>query len=133
MLTSHAPVHVPDTLADALAMRADHPDAMAIAAHRLEGHHDFSTFRATECQAASPEKTLDELRVSRVGEEIHVTARARSFLHHQVRNMVGTLERVGAGKWTADDVADALAARDRRRGGPAAPPDGLYLTAVAYD
>jgi len=108
------------------------PDAMNVAAQVLVGHHDFSSFRASECQAASPEKTLDELSVARRGEEIHFSARARSFLHHQVRNMVGSLTWVGQGKWTADDLAQALATRDRRAGGPTAPAEGLYLTEVRY-
>jgi tRNA pseudouridine38-40 synthase len=98
----------------------------------LVGRHDFTTFRAQQCQAKSPEKTLDALTVTRAGEEIEVRARARSFLHHQVRNMVGTLRLVGEGKWTAADVAAALAARDRSAGGPTAPPDGLYLVEVVY-
>lgn len=107
-------------------------DAMHDAAQALVGHHDFTTFRASICQAKSPLKTLDRLALARVGEEIHVTARARSFLHHQVRNMVGTLKLVGDGKWTRADVENALAARDRARGGPTAPADGLYLVAVTY-
>jgi len=106
--------------------------AMHEAAQRLIGRHDFSTFRASECQAKTPVKTLDALVVSRQGEEIEIDARARSFLHHQVRNMVGTLRLVGEGKWSADDMSAALAARDRAKGGPTAPPDGLYLVAVAY-
>jgi tRNA pseudouridine38-40 synthase len=106
--------------------------AMHAAAQRLIGRHDFSTFRASECQAKTPVKTLDVLNVSRRGAEIEVEARARSFLHHQVRNMVGTLRLVGEGKWTADDLAAALEARDRRAGGPTAPADGLYLVRVAY-
>ncbi|MBW7851465.1 MAG: tRNA pseudouridine(38-40) synthase TruA [Rhodospirillales bacterium] len=106
--------------------------AMAAAARQLVGRHDFSTFRAAECQAGSPVKTLDLLDVTRRGEEIQVVARARSFLHHQVRNMVGTLRLAGEGKWTPDDVAAALAARDRRAGGPTAPACGLYLTEVIY-
>ncbi len=106
--------------------------AMHEAARRLLGKHDFSTFRASLCQAKSPVKTLDALDVARAGDEIRVHARARSFLHHQVRNMVGTLELVGAGKWTADDVSTALAACDRARGGPTAPADGLYLVEVGY-
>jgi len=105
---------------------------MHTAAQRLIGKHDFSTFRASECQAKTPVKTLDALTVTRLGEEIDIEARARSFLHHQVRNMVGTLRLVGEGKWSADDVSEALAARDRARGGPTAPPDGLYLVAVTY-
>jgi tRNA pseudouridine38-40 synthase len=106
--------------------------AMHDAAQRLVGHHDFSSFRAVECQAASPNKTLDRLDVVRQGEEILVFAAARSFLHHQVRNMVGSLKWVGEGRWSADDVSAALAARDRRAGGPTAPPDGLSLTGVVY-
>jgi tRNA pseudouridine38-40 synthase len=106
--------------------------AMHAAAQTLVGAHDFTTFRAAMCQAKSPEKTLDALDVSRQGEEIRVVARARSFLHHQVRNMVGTLKLVGEGKWTADDVARALVARDRAAGGPTAPASGLYLTRVDY-
>lgn len=106
--------------------------AMAEAAAVLIGHHDFTTFRAAECQAASPAKTLDVLAVTRHGDEVRVVARARSFLHHQVRNMVGTLRLVGEGKWSPSDVAAALAARDRRAGGPTAPARGLYLTEVMY-
>lgn len=106
--------------------------AMAEAATVLLGRHDFSTFRASECQADSPLRTLDELSVRRDGNEILITARARSFLHHQVRNMVGTLRRVGEGKWNAENVALALAARDRRAGGQTAPAHGLYLTGVGY-
>ncbi|MBV8651046.1 MAG: tRNA pseudouridine(38-40) synthase TruA, partial [Alphaproteobacteria bacterium] len=88
--------------------------AMHEAAQRLLGRHDFTTFRDSLCQAKSPVKTLDRLDVARLGEEITITAAARSFLHHQVRNMVGTLKLVGAGKWSADDVSAALEARDRR-------------------
>ncbi len=106
--------------------------AMARAAGLLVGQHDFTSFRATLCQAKSPVKTLDELSVVRIGEEIHIQARARSFLHHQVRNMVGTLERVGAGRWAVEDVARALAARNRAAGGPTAPAEGLYLESVNY-
>ena len=108
-------------------------DAMHAAAQRLVGLHDFTSFRAAECQAASPIKTLDRLDVSRVGEEIHIVAEARSFLHHQIRNFAGTLERVGRGKWTPDDVSDILNAKDRAVAGPTAPPQGLYLTRVSYD
>jgi tRNA pseudouridine38-40 synthase len=107
--------------------------AMHQAAQRLVGKHDFTTFRSTECQAKSPEKTLDRLDVSRAGDEIHVTAVARSFLHNQVRSMVGSLVPVGDGKWGADDLARALAARDRSACGPVAPPDGLYLVKVDYE
>ncbi|MBT5049641.1 MAG: tRNA pseudouridine(38-40) synthase TruA [Rhodospirillaceae bacterium] len=106
--------------------------AMNEAAQILVGNHDFTSFRATLCQAKSPVKTLDLLSVTRDGEEILVRAEARSFLHHQVRNMVGTLKLVGDGKWTVADVAAALAAKDRAKGGPTSPAEGLYLTAVRY-
>ena len=107
-------------------------EAMHAAAQRLVGKHDFTTFRSTECQAKSPDKTLDRLDVSRAGDEIHIVAVARSFLHNQVRSMVGSLERVGDGKWSAADLAAALAARDRSACGPVAPPEGLYLVKVDY-
>ena len=110
--------------------------AMQAGADRLIGHHDFTTFRSSICQAASPLKTLDRLTVSRVetlwGPEIHFDVRARSFLHNQVRSFVGTLERVGAGAWAPDDVAAALAARNRAACGPVCPPHGLYLAGVGY-
>ena len=106
--------------------------AMHEAAQALVGHHDFTTFRAAECQSRSPVKTLDRLDVSREGAEIAVRASARSFLHSQVRSMVGALKKVGEGRWTVGDVGAALAARDRTRAGPVAPPDGLYLVAVDY-
>ncbi|HWM45414.1 MAG TPA: tRNA pseudouridine(38-40) synthase TruA [Xanthobacteraceae bacterium] len=107
-------------------------EAMDAAARHLVGRHDFTTFRAAECQAKSPEKTLDRLDVARHGEEITVQASARSFLHHQVRSMVGSLALVGEGRWTDGDIARALAARDRTACGPVAPPDGLYLVRVDY-
>ncbi|HEV2675799.1 MAG TPA: tRNA pseudouridine(38-40) synthase TruA [Aliidongia sp.] len=107
-------------------------DAMIEGAAHLVGHHDFTSFRATMCQARSPVKTLDRLTITRVGEEIHVVPEARSFLHHQVRNIVGTLKLVGSGQWRPDEVKRALDARDRAAAGPTAPPDGLYLTAVHY-
>jgi len=106
--------------------------AMHRAAQGLIGKHDFTTFRAAECQAKSPVKTLDRLEVERGGEEIRVFASARSFLHHQVRSMVGSLALVGEGRWSAEDLAAALAARDRSACGPIAPPDGLYLVRVDY-
>lgn len=110
--------------------------AMAEGAARLVGRHDFTTFRAIGCQAASPVKTLDRLEVEAVplalGMEIRVHAAARSFLHHQVRSMVGTLVKVGEGAWAADDVSAALEARDRTRCGPMAPSAGLYLAEVTY-
>ncbi|WP_207480254.1 tRNA pseudouridine(38-40) synthase TruA [Arenibaculum pallidiluteum] len=107
-------------------------EAMHAAAQLLVGHHDFTSFRASLCQAKSPLKTLDRLDVVRDGDEVRVTARARSFLHHQVRNMVGTLAQVGEGRWTADDVRTALEARDRSAAGPTAPADGLFFTDVVY-
>ncbi|HYC65017.1 MAG TPA: tRNA pseudouridine(38-40) synthase TruA [Reyranellaceae bacterium] len=106
---------------------------MADAAPLLEGHHDFNSFRSAACQAASSLKTLDRLAVTRSGEEIRIEAAARSFLHNQVRILAGTLKLVGEGKWTKDDVAAALAARDRTRAGPTAPPEGLCLMEVRYD
>ena len=107
--------------------------AMQEGARHLVGHHDFTTFRDSLCQALSPVKTLDALDIALVGEEIHIEARARSFLHHQVRNMAGTLKLVGLRRWSPTDVARALAARDRRAGGPTAPADGLTLVGVRYD
>lgn len=107
-------------------------EAMHEAAQRLAGHHDFTTFRAVQCQAKSPVKTLDRLDVTRLGEEIEIRASARSFLHNQVRSLVGTLKKVGEGAWTADDVTAALEARHRTACGPVAPADGLYLVRVDY-
>ena len=115
--------HLPHPVDDA-AMRAG-------AAHLL-GRHDFTSFRAAACQAKSPLRTLDRLDVSRDGDMIEVAAEARSFLHHQVRTMVGTLVQVGSGRWAPGMVADVLAARDRQQAGPNAPPGGLSLVAVRY-
>jgi len=106
--------------------------AMHAAAQRLVGRHDFTTFRAAECQAKSPVKTLDRLDVARDGDEVRITASARSFLQHQVRSMVGSLVHVGEGKWSSDDLAATLAARDRATCGQVAPPQGLYLVRVEY-
>ena len=102
------------------------------AAHALVGTHDFTTFRAAQCQAKSPVKTIDRLDVAHVGEEIHVHASARSFMHNQVRSFVGSLKLIGEGKWSRQDLAGALEARDRKRCGPVAPAHGLYLRAVDY-
>jgi len=107
-------------------------EAMDGAAQVLVGRHDFTTFRSAHCQAKSPLKTLDRLDVIRKGDEIEIRASARSFLHNQVRSMVGTLKRVGEGAWSAADVEAALAAADRAACGPVAPPHGLYLVAVDY-
>lgn len=119
--------------------RVNHPldaEAMQAGADQLVGLHDFTTFRSSICQAKSPVKTLDELRIEVVphaaGTEYRFHVRARSFLHNQVRSFVGTLERVGAGAWTPDDVTRALEARDRAECGPVSPPQGLYLAAVKY-
>jgi tRNA pseudouridine38-40 synthase len=105
---------------------------MRAAAQHLVGRHDFNAFRSTACQSPSSVKTLDLLTVERCGAEIHIRAKARSFLHNQVRILVGTLKRVGEGAWSPADVAAALASRDRRAAGPTAPPQGLYLVAVDY-
>jgi tRNA pseudouridine38-40 synthase len=120
--------------------RLSHPldvAAMEAGAAYLIGHHDFTTFRSTMCQAKSPRKTLDEIRFETRpypgGLEIRAHLRARSFLHNQVRSIIGSLERVGAGAWTPADIGEALAACDRAACGPVAPPDGLYLVGVGYD
>jgi tRNA pseudouridine38-40 synthase len=107
-------------------------EVMHEAAQHLLGHHDFSSFRSALCQAKSPVKTLDRMLVQREGEVITVEAEARSFLHHQVRNMVGTLKLVGEGRWPVARIDEALAARDRARAGPTAPACGLYLIAVDF-
>lgn len=130
----------PLTQQKGLAWRVNHPIAlepMQIAARFLLGHHDFTTFRSTICQAKSPVKTLDRLDVEAVpipyGTEFLFHVEARSFLHNQVRSFVGTLERVGSGSWAPDRVKTALEATDRAKCGPVAPPDGLYLAEVGYD
>ncbi len=109
----------------------DH-DAMHEAAQRLVGHHDFTTFRSAHCQATSPLRTLDRLDVTRAGELIEIRATAQSFLHNQIRSFAGSLKLVGEGKWTPDDLQEALEARDRKACGPVAPPDGLYFMRVDY-
>ncbi len=130
----------PLTHAAGLAWRVGHAldlAAMRAGAERLLGTHDFTTFRSTMCQAKSPVKTLDELSIEEValenGTEYRFQVRARSFLHNQVRSFVGTLERVGAGAWSPQDVTTALEARDRAACGPVSPPQGLYLSAVRYE
>lgn len=129
----------PMTFDKGMAWRVAHAldaRAMQAAADHLIGQHDFTTFRSSICQAASPIKTLDELRIEEIpregGHEYHFHVRARSFLHNQVRSFVGTLERVGAGVWQPEQVRAALAARDRARCGPVSPSHGLYLAAVKY-
>ena len=107
-------------------------DRMHKAAQYLVGRHDFTSFRASQCQAESPVRTLDKLNVEQVGDEIHIHAEAPSFLHHQVRNITGTLALVGIGKWDVIDMQQALAARDRAAAGPTAPPWGLYLVGVDF-
>lgn len=121
-----------DRLAWQVPARLDEA-AMADGAARLVGRHDFTTFRASQCQAASPVRTLDRLEVARAGDLVTVEASARSFLHNQVRSMVGTLVEVGLGRWRPDDVAEALAARSRAACGPVAPAVGLFLTRVDYE
>lgn len=122
-LLLHRAWHVPQPLDEA---------SMHEAAQSLLGWHDFSAFRAAACQAKSPLRTLDRLDVTRAGDMIEVIAEARSFLHHQVRNMVGTLKLVGDGTWPVERVAQALASHSRAAAGPTAPADGLALTAVSY-
>jgi tRNA pseudouridine38-40 synthase len=107
-------------------------EAMNEAAQLLVGRHDFSTFRDADCQAESPVRTLERLDISRVGEEIHIYTSARSFLHRQVRSMVGSIEHVGSGKWSARDLKAALESCDRTRCGQVAPAAGLYLIGVDY-
>lgn len=112
--------------------RLDH-EAMHEAAKNLLGTHDFTTFRASQCQAKSPIRTLDLLEVTRNGDFVEMRTSARSFLHNQVRSFAGTLVEVGLGRWSADDLTAALEARDRKTCGPVAPPFGLYLNGVDYD
>jgi tRNA pseudouridine38-40 synthase len=125
----------PLTFENGLVWRIARPldsDAMHAAAQRLIGLHDFTTFRSVHCQSESAVKTLDRLDVVRTGDRIAIYAEARSFLHHQVRSMVGCLALVGTGQWTIDDISVALEARDRARLGLNAPPDGLYFTGAQY-
>jgi len=125
----------PLTFEAGLVWRISNPldtDAMQVAAGHLIGHHDFTTFRSAHCQSESAVKTLDRLDVERTGDRVTVHAAARSFLHHQVRSMVGCLALVGMGRWTPEDMRDALAACDRARLGLNAPPDGLFFVGATY-
>ena len=131
MLTRRAPPALDHGRVWHIAHEVD-VDAMAEGAAHLVGCHDFTTFRSAHCQSESPVKTLDALTAQRVGEEVHVRAAARSFLHHQVRSMVGCLAMVGRGQWVADDVRAALDAADRAALGFNAPPQGLYFVEAVY-
>jgi len=131
IVNRRAPLTIEAGLAWQVAAALD-ARAMHEAAQRLVGRHDFTTFRSAHCQAESPLKTLDRLDVRRDGDVIEIEAAARSFLHHQVRSMVGCLSLVGRGRWTADDLSDALIAADRARLGLNAPPDGLYFMEAIY-
>jgi tRNA pseudouridine38-40 synthase len=131
IVNRRAPLTLEAGLAWQVAAELD-AEAMHEAAQRLVGNHDFTTFRSAHCQAESPVKTLDRLDVHRSGEVIAIEAAARSFLHHQVRSMVGCLELVGRGKWSANDLSAALEACDRARLGLNAPPDGLYFVKALY-
>lgn len=131
IINRRAPLTFDKGLCWQVAQRLD-TDAMHAAAQQLVGRHDFTTFRSAHCQADSPVKTLDRLDIARDGEEVMVTASARSFLHHQVRSMVGSLVQVGIGRWTQDDLVAARDAADRQRLGLNAPPDGLYFVGARY-
>jgi tRNA pseudouridine38-40 synthase len=131
VICRRAPLAIEAGLAWRVAYDLD-TNAMQAGAEELIGKHDFTTFRSAQCQAQSPIKSLDVLEVKRSGDEIYFHLEARSFLHNQVRSLVGTLERVGTGKWPPERVGEVLRAADRSRCGPVAPPDGLYLTAVRY-
>ena len=131
IVNRHAPLALQRHRAWQVATPLD-ADAMHHAAQVLVGRHDFTTFRSIHCQAADPVKTLDRLDVERVGEDVHIHAAARSFLHHQVRSMVGCLKLVGTGTWDSARLAAALAARDRGALGLNAPPQGLYFVEAVY-
>lgn len=131
IVNRRAPLTLERGLAWQVPQPLNHP-AMQAAAERLVGRHDFTTFRSAHCQAESPVRTLDRLEVLREGDRVLIRAAARSFLHHQVRSMVGCLALVGQGKWSADTISQVLEARDRARLGLNAPPDGLYFTGATY-
>jgi tRNA pseudouridine38-40 synthase len=126
-----APLTLAKDRAWQVAQELDH-EAMHRAAQALVGEHDFTTFRSVQCQAKDPVKTLDRLDVERIGDEVHIHAAARSFLHHQVRSMVGCLMLVGSGSWREGQIAEALAAKDRCKLGLNAPPQGLYFVQAIY-
>ena len=131
IVNRRAPLTFDKGLAWQVAQTLD-ADAMHVAAQALVGRHDFTTFRSVNCQSASPVKSIDRITVSRAAESVDVFVQARSFLHHQVRSMVGCLALVGLGRWSATDLCDALAAADRARLGLNAPPDGLFFVAADY-
>ena len=131
IISRKAPLALEASRAWFVAKDLDH-EAMHKAGQMLVGRHDFTTFRAAQCQANSPIRTIDRLEVTRSGDLIEMRVSAQSFLHNQIRSFAGTLKLAGEGKWTADDVRTALEARDRKACGPVAPPDGLYFMAVDY-
>lgn len=131
IISRKAPLALEANRAWFVARDLDH-EVMHEAGQMLVGRHDFTTFRAAQCQANSPIRTIDRLDVTRNGDLIEMSVSAQSFLHNQIRSFAGTLKLVGEGKWTAEDVRKALEARDRKACGPVAPPDGLYFMAVDY-
>lgn len=131
IISRRAPLALEANRAWFVAKELDH-EAMHAAGQMLVGKHDFTTFRAAQCQANSPVRTIDRLEVTRSGELIEMRVSAQSFLHNQIRSFAGTLKLAGEGKWTVEDVRAALEARDRKACGPVAPPDGLYFMAVDY-
>jgi tRNA pseudouridine38-40 synthase len=131
IISRKAPLALEANRAWFVAKDLDH-EAMHAAGQMLVGRHDFTTFRAAQCQANSPVRTIDRLEVTRGGDLIEMRVSAQSFLHNQIRSFAGTLKLAGEGKWTADDVRAALESRDRKACGPVAPPDGLYFMAVDY-
>lgn len=131
IISRHAPIAIEALRAWHVKPELDH-EAMHAAAQMLVGHHDFTTFRSARCQAKNPNRTMDKISVTRTGELVEIRASAQSFLHNQIRSFAGTLKMVGEGRWTPEDVRDALAARDRARCGPVAPPYGLYFMSVDY-
>lgn len=131
IISRRAPLALEANRAWFVARELDH-EVMHAAGQVLVGRHDFTTFRAAQCQANSPVRTIDRLDVTRSGELIEIRVSAQSFLHNQIRSFAGTLKLAGEGKWTVDDVRAALEARDRKACGPVAPPDGLYFMAVDY-